>query len=153
MTGKVGFIGLGAMGGPMARNLIKADVPLVVHDIDASKTAKLNAEVASSAAPARSAAVTASQASLVSELNHTLAGEHPLAFVPDADDDGTVLITALAAAGHRAAFGPHSRAAHLAAGYVELDVPLDWGLRRDVDTAAQLAALSTRVGPRTRALL
>ncbi len=33
----------------MARNLIKADVPLVVHDIDASKTAKLNAEVAASA--------------------------------------------------------------------------------------------------------
>jgi len=49
MAGKVGFIGLGAMGGPMARNLIKADVPLVVHDIDASKTAKLNAEVAASA--------------------------------------------------------------------------------------------------------
>ena len=49
MAGKVGFIGLGAMGGPIARNLIKADVPLVVHDIDASKTAKLNAEVASSA--------------------------------------------------------------------------------------------------------
>src|SRR5437899_6366312 len=49
MAGKVGFIGLGAMGGPMARNLIKADVPLVVHDIDAAKTAKLNAEVAASA--------------------------------------------------------------------------------------------------------
>jgi 3-hydroxyisobutyrate dehydrogenase len=49
MAGKVGFIGLGAMGGPMARNLIKADVPLVVHDIDTSKTAKLNAEVAGSA--------------------------------------------------------------------------------------------------------
>ena len=40
---------LGAMGGPMARNLIKADVPLVVHDIDTAKTAKLNAEVAGSA--------------------------------------------------------------------------------------------------------
>jgi 3-hydroxyisobutyrate dehydrogenase len=49
MAGKVGFIGLGAMGGPMARNLIKAEVPLVVHDIDAGKTAKLNAEVAASA--------------------------------------------------------------------------------------------------------
>ena len=46
MAGKVGFIGLGAMGGPMARNLIEAGVPLVVHDIDASKTARLNAEVA-----------------------------------------------------------------------------------------------------------
>lgn len=49
MAGKVGFIGLGAMGGPMARNLIEAGVPLVVNDIDASKTAKLNAEVAASA--------------------------------------------------------------------------------------------------------
>ena len=49
MAGKVGFIGLGAMGGPMARNLIRADVPLVVHDIDPAKTAKLNAEVAASA--------------------------------------------------------------------------------------------------------
>jgi 3-hydroxyisobutyrate dehydrogenase len=49
MAGKVGFIGLGAMGGAMARNLIEAGVPLVVHDIDASKTARLNAEVAASA--------------------------------------------------------------------------------------------------------
>src|SRR6476660_3271383 len=48
MAGKVGFIGLGAMGGPMARNLIGAGT-LVVHDIDASKTAGLNAEVAGSA--------------------------------------------------------------------------------------------------------
>ena len=32
MAGKVGFIGLGAMGGPMARNLIGAGTPLVVVD-------------------------------------------------------------------------------------------------------------------------
>jgi len=49
MAGKVGFIGLGAMGGPMARNLIGAGTPLVVHDVDTSKTAGLNAEVANSA--------------------------------------------------------------------------------------------------------
>ncbi len=30
---KTGFVGLGAMGGPMARNLLKAGFPLVVHDI------------------------------------------------------------------------------------------------------------------------
>ena len=36
MAGKVGFIGLGAMGGPMARNLIKADVPLVPVGIGGS---------------------------------------------------------------------------------------------------------------------
>ena len=37
MPGKVGFIGLGAMGGPMALNLVKHGFSLVVHDIDAAK--------------------------------------------------------------------------------------------------------------------
>lgn len=81
-----------------------------------------------------------------------LAVQHPLAFVPDADNDGTVLITALSAADHRPAFGIHSRAAHLAAGYAELDVPPDSGLRRDVDTVEQLAGLGRRVGQYTRAV-
>lgn len=36
---RVGFIGLGAMGGPMATNLIKAGVPVVVHDLDPAKCA------------------------------------------------------------------------------------------------------------------
>jgi 2-phospho-L-lactate guanylyltransferase len=80
-----------------------------------------------------------------------LAEQHPLAFVPDADGEGTVLIAARASADHRPAFGLHSRAAHSAAGYVELDIPADSGLRRDVDTPAQLAALGDRLGPRTRA--
>lgn len=79
-----------------------------------------------------------------------LAAGHPLSFVADADDDGTVLIAALRSADHRPAFGRHSRAAHLAAGYVELEVPDESGLRRDVDTPAQLAALAARVGSRTR---
>lgn len=51
MTGKVGFVGLGAMGGPMARNLLKAGVALVVHDIDERKVQALSevgAEVAHS---------------------------------------------------------------------------------------------------------
>jgi 2-phospho-L-lactate guanylyltransferase len=82
-----------------------------------------------------------------------LAQQHPLAFVADADDEGSVLITALDAADHRPAFGRLSRAAHLAAGYVELNIPAGSGLRRDVDTPAQLAALAARVGSRTRAAL
>jgi 3-hydroxyisobutyrate dehydrogenase-like beta-hydroxyacid dehydrogenase len=44
MAGKVGFIGLGNMGGPMARNLLKAGFSLVVHDIDAKKLDPLVAE-------------------------------------------------------------------------------------------------------------
>ena len=52
MTGKVGFVGLGAMGGPMALNLARAGFALVVHDIDAAKTEPpraAGAEVAGSA--------------------------------------------------------------------------------------------------------
>jgi 2-phospho-L-lactate guanylyltransferase len=90
---------------------------------------------------------------LPSELAAALesAESHPLAFVPDADDTGTVLITALTARDHAPAFGVDSRAAHLVAGYIELAIPVDSGLRRDVDTAAQLSAILARVGPRTRA--
>jgi len=52
MTSKVGFIGLGAMGGPMALNLAKAGFGLVVHDIDAARTKPLQeagAQIAASA--------------------------------------------------------------------------------------------------------
>ena len=38
MTRKTGFIGLGAMGHPMAQNILKAGIPLIIHDIDVSKT-------------------------------------------------------------------------------------------------------------------
>src|SRR5688572_7674574 len=38
-TGKIGFVGIGAMGTPMAANLAKAGYKLVVYDIDISRTA------------------------------------------------------------------------------------------------------------------
>lgn len=44
MADKIGFVGLGAMGGPMARNLLRAGMPVVVHDIDARKVQALAAE-------------------------------------------------------------------------------------------------------------
>ncbi|HEX4059251.1 MAG TPA: NTP transferase domain-containing protein [Galbitalea sp.] len=82
------------------------------------------------------------------------ASRHPLAFVPDAEDDGTVLITALDAGGHAPAFGENSRAGHIAAGYTELPVAATSGLRRDVDTQQQLAAIPpTTLGPHTRLAL
>ena len=43
MTGKVGFVGVGAMGGPMALNLIKAGFEVVVHDVDPDRVAPLAA--------------------------------------------------------------------------------------------------------------
>lgn len=48
---KIGFIGLGVMGFPMARNLLKAGYKLVVYDLDHTKakqlTSKKNVEIAS----------------------------------------------------------------------------------------------------------
>ena len=38
MSDRVGFIGLGTMGGPMAQNLVKAGVSLVVHDANPNAT-------------------------------------------------------------------------------------------------------------------
>lgn len=92
---------------------------------------------------------------LPSELSAALAAAegHDRALVADADTEGTTLVTALRGALHSPAFGTGSRAAHLAAGYRELDVPAASGLRRDVDTAEQLAALAGRLGPRTAAAL
>ena len=52
----IGFIGLGNMGGPMALNLVKAGFPLVVHDIDAEKVARLTARGAAKADSAEAVA-------------------------------------------------------------------------------------------------
>ncbi len=92
---------------------------------------------------------------LPAELAAALAAaeRHPLSFVADADGVGTVLLAALPGSAHAPAFGPGSRRLHAAAGYVELPVDGASGLRRDVDTPAQLAALAGRLGPRTVAAL
>ena len=58
---------------------------------------------------------------------------------PDADDEGTALLTLRADEEPRTAFGPGSAAAHERLGHVRLDLHLP-GLRVDVDDAASLAA-------------
>jgi 2-phospho-L-lactate/phosphoenolpyruvate guanylyltransferase len=62
----------------------------------------------------------------------------PTAFVADAAGDGTTLYTAAPGAPFRPAFGPGSRARHAAEGAAELDLAGVPGLRRDVDTPADL---------------
>jgi 3-hydroxyisobutyrate dehydrogenase-like beta-hydroxyacid dehydrogenase len=58
MSDAVGFIGLGTMGGPMAVNLAKAGVPLVVYDASAAATAGAAAQpgVTVAASPSKVAA-------------------------------------------------------------------------------------------------
>ena len=76
------------------------------------------------------------------------------AFVPDADGTGTVLYAAAPGSEFRPRFGPESRERHLASGAAELDASRFAGLRRDVDTIADLRlAAEIGLGPRTRALL
>jgi 2-phospho-L-lactate guanylyltransferase len=71
------------------------------------------------------------------------------AFVADADSRGTTLLAAGPGADLSPAYGPGSRARHLASGAAELHGPP--ALRRDVDTPDDLrAAAALGLGPRTR---
>jgi 2-phospho-L-lactate/phosphoenolpyruvate guanylyltransferase len=88
------------------------------------------------------------------ELGRALAraAEVGQAFVADAAGTGTTLYTAGPGAAFCPRFGPGSYAAHLAAGAVELALPGLAGLRRDVDTVADLRdAARIGLGPRTAA--
>ena len=62
----------------------------------------------------------------------------PTAFVADAAGDGTTLYTAAPGAAFRPGFGLASRARHAADGAAELELADIPGLRRDVDTPADL---------------
>lgn len=77
-----------------------------------------------------------------------------LGIVPDREGTGTVLLTALDPAALVPRFGPGSRRAHQDGGHAVLPVPDGSGLRRDVDTPADLAeAVRLDVGRRTAEVL
>jgi 2-phospho-L-lactate guanylyltransferase len=79
------------------------------------------------------------------------AAGHPLAFVADAEGEGSALCSAAPRVPLTPLFGVGSARAHRSAGFVELTG--HWpGLRRDVDTPEQLAALAS-LGRHTRAVL
>ena len=76
----------------------------------------------------------------------------PEAFVADAAGTGTTLYTATPGTAFWPRFGAGSRAAHLSGGAVELQLPGLDGLRRDVDTVADLRdAARIGLGRRTAA--
>lgn len=88
------------------------------------------------------------------ELDDALAASvgHPRTFVPDAEGTGTSLVTAHGGAELIESFGADSARRHRDLGLVELTVPTDSGLRRDVDTPDHLReAAAAGVGPFTRA--
>lgn len=90
------------------------------------------------------------------DLDHALelAASVERGLVPDAEATGSTLVTARAGAVWVSAFGEDSAARHRLLGCTVLAVERDSTLRRDVDTAAQLAgAVMLGVGPRTSAVL
>ena len=91
----VGFIGLGTMGGPMARNLLKKGHRLTVHDVNPKAVAAL-VEAGAAAAPSAKAVAAAS--------------EVVITMLPDAPDV------------ERTALGPEGILAGLRAGSVYVDM-------------------------------
>ncbi|WP_246103248.1 2-phospho-L-lactate guanylyltransferase [Streptomyces piniterrae] len=86
------------------------------------------------------------------ELGRVLhsAAEFPRAFLADAAEIGTTLLTATSGVELAPAFGGPSRARHLASGAREILAPDVPSVRRDVDTVEDLrAALKLGVGPYT----
>lgn len=110
---KIGFIGLGIMGLPMARNLIKAGFGLTVFDLDEARVQALAAEGAAQAASARDLAA---------------ACDVVIAILPDTPDVDAVL------------FGPNGVAGGLAAGKLVVDMS-SVSPGATVDFAARIGAL------------
>ncbi|WP_245834133.1 2-phospho-L-lactate guanylyltransferase [Streptomyces aidingensis] len=80
------------------------------------------------------------------------AAGHARSFLADAAGSGTTLLAVAPGTEPAPAFGPHSRARHLASGAVELAPPGVAGARQDVDTGDDLrAALALGAGPHTTA--
>ena len=106
---KVGFIGLGTMGAPMARNVLRKGHSLVVADLQAGAVAALVKDGAVAAATAREAAA---------------ASEVVITMLPDAPDV------------ERVALGPDGVAAGIRAGAVYVDMStIDPGTTRKVGAA------------------
>lgn len=78
---------------------------------------------------------------------------HPTSFVADLAGVGTTVYAVLPGTDFAPRFGGRSRAAHRAAGAVDLDLDGITSVRRDVDTEVDLwDALRLGVGPRTKAV-
>lgn len=142
---------------PSARSALESIGATVVPD---EPRDGLNAALRHGAAYARSAWPASGLAALSAdlpalrpaELDAALAEAErwPNAFVPDAAGEGTTLYTAMPGTPFCPEFGVGSRERHAAAGAAELGLAGIAGLRRDVDTPADLrAAALIGLGPRS----
>lgn len=120
----------------------------IVMGVDAARTARPGSNVAVFTGDLPSLTVADIEQAL------SLGAAHRLSMVPDEEGVGTTALLALAGMPFTPRFGAGSRAAHEAAGHHPLNLPPTSSIRRDVDTAANLAeALHLGVGAQTSALI
>src|SRR5262245_7191432 len=143
---------------PEVRTVTEAAGAIVIADLPGAglnEALTAGAEYAAASWSGRGlAALTADLPALSpAELAVALAAASPVsqAFVADAAGSGTTLYTAMPGAPFQPRFGPRSRQRHREAGAIELEIAGIPGLRRDVDTLADLCD-AARIGLGTRTL-
>jgi 3-hydroxyisobutyrate dehydrogenase-like beta-hydroxyacid dehydrogenase len=126
ISGPIGFVGLGQMGGPMARRLRAAGHELVVHDV---RRAAVEALVAEGARPAGSPAEVAAAAELVLVSLPTPEVVRAVALGPDGLIHGSAIRTYVDLSTTGQAVAVEVAAALAECGIVTLDAPVSGGVR------------------------
>jgi 3-hydroxyisobutyrate dehydrogenase-like beta-hydroxyacid dehydrogenase len=151
VTGPIGFVGLGQMGGPMSRRLLAAGHELVVHDVRAEAMAALVAEGAEAAG---SPAEVAARAEVVLVSLPTPQVVRAVALGPDGLVHGRALRTYVDLSTTGQAIAVEVAAALAERGIVTLDAPVSGGVRGAVaGTLAVMVAGPAAELERVRAVL
>ena len=130
---RVGLVGLGNMGRPMAARIRAAGLPLTVHDLRADVAREVAAECGASVAPSL-AALGASSDIAVTMLPDGVAVRHAVLGPGDALRGGLAAGAIVVDMGSSSPTGTRALGATLAAdGIGMLDAPVSGGVRRAVD--------------------
>jgi 3-hydroxyisobutyrate dehydrogenase-like beta-hydroxyacid dehydrogenase len=122
---RLGFIGLGAMGAPMARNLAAAGFELAVFDVDEQRTRAAAEDFGARAARSVVDAASGADALVVMVTNAAQAHAALLG-----DNGAAAALPAQAAVVLMSTVGPEAVAALAAAGHPLLDAPVSGGVAR-----------------------
>lgn len=122
---RLGFVGLGAMGAPMARNLAAAGFELAVFDVDEQRTHAFAEDSGARAASSAADAATGSDALVVMVTNGAQAKAALLG-----DDGAAAALPAQAPVVLMSTVGPEAVAALAAEGHPLLDAPVSGGVAR-----------------------
>ena len=122
---RLGFIGLGAMGGPMARNLAAAGFELAVFDVDTRRTRAAAEDFGARAADSAPAAAAGADALVVMVTDGAQATEALLG-----DGGAAAALPAEAAVVVMSTIGPEAVTALAEEGHPLLDAPVSGGVAR-----------------------